>query len=364
MKILLNTPPLEETGGVANFYSCLRNYLKSEVVYFIIGKRGKESPWLSLFRLMADYIRFIGALCRSNFDIIHLNPSLLPRSVLRDAVFIIIARAFSKKTVVFIHGWNKEYERSLRHHGMCFLRMTFLHADAIIVLASEFQRSLQLMGYTGPIYVMTTTFDDALLPKDNVQRIWIDAKESFNILFLSRIELQKGIIEALQSLALIQSVHPNVHMTIAGTGSALEEARHYVRDNDIHNVDFLGYIRGEKKARAYLQAHCYLFPTNWGEGMPITIVEAMAFGLPVITRPVGAIADFFRDGEMGFLTESMDPMILAKLVERLLLAPELCERISDTNREYAMHHFSAHIVADRLRSIYQSIMKVESVENN
>jgi glycosyltransferase involved in cell wall biosynthesis len=213
------------------------------------------------------------------------------------------------------------------------------------------------MGYTGPIHVITTTFDSTLLSTAKRYRTRTNAKEPFNILFLSRVERQKGIIEALQSLAIVQAMHPNVHLTVAGTGNALEEARHYVRKNKIPNVKFIGYVRGSQKAQAYSLAHCCLFPTTWGEGMPITVVEAMAFGLPVITRPVGALADFFRDGEMGFLTESKDPAVFAQLVERLLIAPDLCKRMSRTNREYAMCHFTAPSVAARLGAIYQAIVK-------
>ena len=157
---------------------------------------------------------------------------------------------------------------------------------------------------------------------------------------------------SLKALAILQEKYPNVHLTVAGTGAALEEARQYVADNRILNVTFAGYVRGEEKAEVYSHAHCCLFPTWHPEGMPITVVEAMAFGLPVITRPVGALADFFRDGEMGFLTESRDPAVFAQLVGRLIEDPELCTRIDHTNRRYAHDRFAASVVARELLRLY------------
>ncbi|MHB0960789.1 MAG: glycosyltransferase family 4 protein [Pirellulaceae bacterium] len=360
MKVLLNTPPLDRLGGVANFYLDLRGHIGDEVVYFYIGRRNGESPLLAVFRLLADYLRFVWVLWRQRFDIVHLNPSLGPLAIWRDGIFVLIARAFGKKTVVFMHGWNRDYEQRIRRRGMWLFRLTYFRVDAVIVLANEFQASLRSMGYVGPVEVMTTTFNSDLLSGAKRCRTRTDSSEPFHILFLSRIERQKGIMESLRAFAILQANQPNVRMTVAGTGAALEEAQEYVRHNNVRNVAFLGYVRGQQKTEAYSRAHCCLFPTYWGEGMPITVVEAMAFGLPVITRPVGALADFFRDGEMGFVTESKDPAVFAQLVARLMEMPNLCEQMSRTNREYAMRHFAAPGVAARLRATYQTVIAGEA----
>lgn len=362
MKVLLNTPPLDCMGGVATFYLNLREHLGDEIVYFHTGRRNGESSLRSVLRLVVDYMRFVLVLCQTHFDIVHLNPSLGLRAIWRDAVFILIARAFRKKTVVFMHGWNKDYEEALRKRGLWLFQITYLRVNAFMVLASEFKLDLRFMGYTGPVHIVTTTFDSALLQQASGYKKRTNSKEPFNILFLTRIERQKGIFEALESLAILQTIYPNVHMTVAGTGTALEEAQKYVIDNNIHNVEFVGYVRGRQKTENFSTAHCYLFP-SYSEGMPISVVEAMAFGLPVITRPVGALADFFRDGEMGFLTASKDPAVFARLVEQLIVAPALCDKMSRINREYAMGRFSSSSVVDRFSSIYRNVATADALNS-
>src|SRR3712207_2970921 len=91
--------------------------------------------------------------------------------------------------------------------------------------------------------------------------------------------------------------------------------------------DSSGYVRGADKIAALRTADVYLFPTEYGEGLPISILEAMAMQLQVVTRPVGGIADFFVDGEMGFVSDSVDPTVFADLVERLIDDRQLRLRI-------------------------------------
>jgi glycosyltransferase involved in cell wall biosynthesis len=91
--------------------------------------------------------------------------------------------------------------------------------------------------------------------------------------------------------------------------------------------------------------------------MPGSVVEAMAFGLPVITRPVGGIADFFKDGEHGFITSSRRPDVFADLMERLLGNKKLYKKISLLNFQYAQSNFLASGAAARLEKIYDSVLK-------
>lgn len=76
-------------------------------------------------------------------------------------------------------------------------------------------------------------------------------------------------------------------------------------------------LQEKKKIETFISHDIYCFPT-YGEGMPVSLLEAMAFGFPVVTRPVGGIKDFFENGKHGFLTNSKDPEIFAELIEKFL----------------------------------------------
>ena len=111
----------------------------------------------------------------------------------------------------------------------------------------------------------------------------------------------------------------------------------------------------EEKRKVFDASDVYLFPSH-EEGMPISVLEAMAFGLPIVTRPVGALKDFFEDGKHGFITESRSPEILASLLEKLISNKKLRHDISNYNFHYARTRFLASKVSKRLENIYSSLL--------
>ena len=108
----------------------------------------------------------------------------------------------------------------------------------------------------------------------------------------------------------------------------------------------MGALSGEERLRAYRKAD-FFFP-SYGEGMPTVVLEAMAFGLPVVTRRVGGLVDFFEDGKMGRITDSLDPNVYADMIEPFLNNPEYCLRTSYYNYQYAQEHFLATKVGRKI----------------
>jgi glycosyltransferase involved in cell wall biosynthesis len=177
-----------------------------------------------------------------------------------------------------------------------------------------------------------------------------------HILFLSRIEKEKGIYAAIDSYSLLKKRCPMAVLTIVGDGSELGTSRDYVAEKGIPDVHFKGYLCGMAIQEAFAEADVYLFPTWHGEGLPISILEAMVFGLPVLTRPVGGISDFFEDGTMGFLLESKDPAIWAEKLEQLACNRERVLEMGEYNHRYAAGRFRPDNVVKRLEAIYEKVM--------
>ena len=357
-RVLLNAPDPSRQGGVASFYGTLRPYLPEEVDLFTTGARTEvESTAGKIQRFFQDYIRFFRTLRKGNYEIVHLNPSLGSAALVRDGLFLLIAKALSKKVVVFNHGWNLDYEKVLRRRWLVPFRTVFFRADAFVLLAGAFRDSLIEMGYKGPVHLGSTCVDDSVfasVPK--AARTRGVKTDVFDVLFLTRVERPKGIFEALDAYRLIKVEHPQVRLTIAGEGAGLPDARSYVKEHQLQDVVFRGYLQGTAKEEAFLSSHCYLFPSHT-EGMPLSVLEAMAYGLPVVTRPVGGIRDFFEDGKMGYTTESLDAEVFAHLLERLLESPADCETIGAYNQQYAAEHFAASRVASWLLMVYKSLLQ-------
>jgi len=114
----------------------------------------------------------------------------------------------------------------------------------------------------------------------------------------------------------------------------------------------LGYVKGKEKIKVFTEHDVYCFPTYHDEGMPNSVLEAMAFGMSIITTPIGGIKDFFKNGKMGYLCETAKPEKIAESIETIICDKnQICD-VALYNYAYAKKHFMASIVADKLLKIY------------
>ncbi len=355
MFVLLTTPALERGGGVAHCCRVLRPHLSPSIEYLIMGERNPgERGVRCCGRMLRDYRHFCRRLRSGPCDVVHLNTSLAPKATIRDGLFLLLAKWFGKKVVVFWHGWDPSCEEAIRRRFLFLFRWVYFRADACIVLATQFQSVLRELGYDKPIYLQTMVVPDEVFALADGQRAHRTRHDAANILFLARVVKAKGIYEAIDAFRIVQAKHSSVRLTIAGDGSELKAVKEYVRAQNIGGITFLGWVRGPSKLEAFANADLYLFP-SYHEGMPNSVLEAMACGLPVVTRPVGGVRDFFENGRMGFLTESKEPQVFASLVEDLAVDEPLRRQMGNYNRTYAYDRFRGSQVAKRLTDIYRDV---------
>lgn len=337
MNILIVVPSFEILGGVANHYMGLHPYWTNHVIYSFQGRR-KKIP--AIIMLIPDYTKYLYLLIFKNVDVVFVNPSLCRYQLIRDAIYIWLARLFKKKVVTFIHGWDWKTATYLTKHSLMFLN-TFGKSKFIYCLGSDFRNRLIEQGIKCPILLTTTKVSDELIADFNISKRNGEIRE---ILFLARLEKSKGIYQTLEAYKKLKSVYPYLSLSICGSGSEEQSAKKYVNDNNIADVRFYGNVSGSEKITRFSKADIYILPTTHHEGMTTSILEGMAFGLPIISRPIGGIVDFFIQGKMGFLLDSTDAYDYAERIEFLLKRPGLVKQIAINNYQYAIQHFLASSV--------------------
>ncbi len=349
MKILINTPSLKLLGGVANHYLGLKDYWTEDVKYNTVGKRSHKSR-SGLLWLPFDIVKFIFRLLSFRPDVVLLNPSLGKSALKRDFIFLSIANKMGFKIVILIHGFDWDYAKTVDKH---WVSTNLNNASLILVLANAIKETLYGWGVSVPIALTTTKVNDKIL--DGYLPSLNRTGKVFNILFLSRIEKTKGIFIAIDSYNILKRQYHNLRLTIAGDGNDLENAKEYVKKNNIRDVIFTGRLDGKAVAEAYINADIYSFPSYYGEGMPTSVLEAMAFGLPVFTRNVGGLVDFFENGKMGYISDSLDASDFAKAMVPYIEDAELTRKVSIYNAEYAKSHFMASHVAKNIEQYCKQI---------
>lgn len=347
MKVLFNIPNLLLPGGVSNHYKGLKPHWSLQFKYNEVSRRFFLPGYLIL---PFDYLKFIGLCVFGRFNLIVLNPSLGKSALKRDGLFLKLAKIFGKKVVIFFHGWNPEMVAKISEQPKSFVN-TYNRANRFLVLSTAFKDDLRQWGITKPIELTTTKISDDLLEGFDIR---IRQKEVTNLLFLTRIEVYKGIYVAIETYKILKVKYPELSLTIAGDGSQLDAVKELLKGEAIEDVEVLGHVSNEKLVQAFHQASIYILP-SYSEGMPTSVLEAMAFGLPVITRPVGGLNDFFENENMGNLIESFEPEDYSKAIINLIKNPDELFKIAKYNHHFAKQNFMASQVAVQLENMLTNV---------
>ena len=348
MRVLINTPNWKhpELGGVSSHFYGLQPYWTENVRYNIVGSRNK--PGRGWFWLPWDILKTIWKILFFRPDVLMVNTSLARNALRRDSLFINIAHALGVHPVVHFHGFNVNYAKCIDVQK--FLSF-FRYAESFIVLSKAIKEQLEVWGVKCPIYLSTTKVDEKLISDISLERRRGQIK---TILYLGRVEREKGIFLSLDIYSLLQCKYPQLNYVVVGGGTDLNNAKQYAHEKGIKNIDFTGPLTGKALKQQFVNADLYLF-TSFHEGMPTSVLEAMCFGLPIITRPVGGLVDFFENGKMGKMIDSFVPEDFIEPIDNFICHPELVQTISYYNHRYGTSHFLASQVANHLEMILREI---------
>lgn len=356
---MITVPKLAAPGGVSAFWNALLPsfYQQDDVIVetLEIGGHGKN-----IFGPILDQYRFNKAVAQKT-DLVFLNPSLGFKSFFRDGVF---ARRLSKKGinfVVFFHGWDLDFEKKVSNQYLKFFKNSYANAETIFVLSAAFGNTLKEWGYSGNIVVETTTIDARLVNNFDIEQKYPVAYplDKIKILFLSRLLDEKGIYETIDAFKSLKLKFPILELIIAGDGEVFEKVVAYAKN--IEDVQMTGHVSGDEKARLFSSCQLYCLP-SYSEGLPTTVLEAMAFGLPIVTTPVGGLVDFFKEGKMGFFAKPKNSADLSAKLSQLVSDPKLCEKIGRYNYSYSHKRFLNTVVANRLYlHMKQSISEINPI---
>lgn len=188
-----------------------------------------------------------------------------------------------------------------------------------------------------------------------VRPAW-SSKTPPTILFLSNLLPEKGFLEVIRAAPIVRESIPDVRFQIAGSWAVdgdkrLAIERELIRSNTGADVSILGPLYGERKAEALANASLLAFPTYYqNEACPLVVLEAMAWGLPIVTTAAGDLGSIVLDGVNGLRCNPEDVQDLATKCIRLLSDLELAKTISENNlrrhnEQYSVAAFESKVAA-------------------
>lgn len=311
-KICMIVPGFEAKGGIA---SVVKGYLGSELeknytvryieTYCDGGKAAK------LRKALGAYLRFIRELVVFRPDLIHIHSSF-GASFYRKLPFIWAGAVLKIPVVNHIHGSEIDrFYRDASPIGKKLKKSALQSCDAVIALTDSwkscFEDTFDLRNVT-----VVKNYGRILPPSGS--------RQEHTVLFMGFLSRLKGCMDIPKTAACVKREIPDVRFVLAGSGSPEEvgQIRELAEQLGVQeNLYFPGWITGAEKDRMLQEAALFFLP-SYTEAMPMSILEAMGAGLPVVSSNVGGIPRLVEDGKTGYLCEPGDAQAFADAIVSLL----------------------------------------------
>ena len=338
-------------GGVS---AVVNNYYKAgldkKVNLRYIGTMVDGSKFRKLLRAFSSYLRFLVALLQ--MDILHVNMAA-DASFYRKKIFIDTAAFFHKKILIHEHGGDFQsfyYEKN-NENGRRLIRKTLNKAQVFVVLSQEWAEFFKPIVNKEKIIILENAVLIPPTPKTSY--------DDHNLLFLGRLCNEKGISELLDAVSIVSQKYPNIRLYLGGIWE----------DNNLKkkavilkkHVKYLGWIADKKKERCMEKCSVFVLPTYF-EGQPISLLEAMAKGMAVVSTEVGGIPQIVTSGRDGILIPPKDTQALAKSICELLDDTDTKKQLGINARARVTQSYNIRERVDELVAIYANMMRGDNYE--
>src|SRR5947199_7553617 len=266
-----------------------------------------------------------------------------------------LIRAWKNPSIVSFHGADVTVDMDRPTYREATLQM--LDAVTLVLVRSEsLRRALVDLGCDPEKIEIQRTgipleefpFRDRAAPQNREWR-FVQA---------GRLIEKKGLPVTLRSFSTFLKQHPNATLTVAGEGPLLPELQNLACELNIEErVSFSGFVSQDELREIYYRSHIFLHPSQTGrdgnqEGIPNSMLEAMATGLPVFATEHGGIPEAIENGVSGVLVPERDDEALARALLNAAQDPGFLSRIGHAGGNAVRKNFDLSTQAQRLEEIY------------
>lgn len=359
IKVVVLSPSLEAVSGVSTHARMLfaselaRDY---ELLHFQVGGEGRrETALQKLVRFTLSPFHLAFLLLSSGAELVHLNASLDPKAYWRDLVYSIVARLLGRRVVSQIHGGAMP-EDFFRGNVLLtwILRRFLVSSDAVSVLSSAELAAYRKFDPRIRVHLVPNAIDAADLAG---RTRTCNTDNPLKLVYVGRLVRTKGLFEIIEAMMELKRAGREFRLCIAGEGpdqAALIAASKNAGLEDC--IEFPGNVFGAEKWRLWLDSDVFVFPTYHKEGLPYSLLEAMAAGCVPVTTPVAAIPDVMRDREHGLFVPIKDASALALAVAALDDDRAGLFRMAEAARRRALEHYTVARLGDDFRKLYQGCL--------
>lgn len=286
-----------------------------------------------------------------NIKILHLHTAA-DGSFWRKAQLVKLGILFNKKVVLHIHASRfKDFYNEASARKRRWIRKILLMVDVLIVLSDSWKEWFIKIGIPERKIVVLhniTPYPTILADKKNNDN-------KIHFLFLGEIGKRKGIFDIIRCLSKHKiELENKIELRIGGNKNE-DELKRQIEDNQLQNiVKFEGWVGGNKKLELLNWADVFILP-SFNEGLPISILEAMSYSMPIISTPVGGIPEIVKDNRNGILVSPGNEDDIYKAIKKYLDNPNLI-KIEGSESFNIVKDYLPQSVMGHLKHIYENLI--------
>ena len=277
-----------------------------------------------------DLVRVLSKLRSGAYSVLFVHTATDWRSLIRDLPLLFVAPRRVGRVLLF-HGSGPYWLANPGHHLFKLATRARLSlSDSLLLLSTQDMDQWMRFYPSGHFQVVANAF----VGVDQAQRsgrATQDVGARPTLLFVGRLMAEKGVCDLLEAFVQVRS-QIDCRLVMVGDGPLAGELRRRAVQLEVDDsVDFTGYLAEPELSEVYSHANVFVLPT-YTEGFPTVILEAMSFGLPIVTTRVGGAPDHLTEGENALYVPLRQPKALADVLIGLLGDQSLREILGENNR--------------------------------
>jgi len=314
-----------------------------------------KNPLVKISRYLKIILKVIIKLIKYNPEIVYLAITAKGIGFYKDFPIALLAKLFGKRVVLHYHNKGVNLKQHLFVYDLMY---RILFKSTKVILLSE-RLYVDVKKYVKKKNVF---FCPNGIPYPNF-KVKISSKISKDkvpkLLFLSNLIEGKGVYVLLEALKILNFEGLKFQCNfVGGEGDiSLSQLNQKINNLNLQNcVSYLGKKYNDDKHKIFQSSDIFVFPTFYhNECFPLVLLEAMMFGLPVISTNEGGIPDIVKDGETGFIVEKQKPKQLAEKIKWFIENPEKAILVGKKGQEMFFKHYTLEVFEKRIIHILNQI---------
>ena len=282
------------------------------------------------------------------------SPNLVP--VLRDIFFLLIVRPFSRGTIFHYHaGGLPKYVKTSRFPVRLLANLALAKPNLGIEVSNSQLRESNYFSSERRV-VIPNGLD---VPVEKFKREKLEAVQK-RILFIAGLRKSKGVLDVIETALKIKQKESNFIIDIAGSWQEPETEKLFQHEISKHNLEdhimLHGRVAGDDKWKLYSSADIFFFPSYYeSENFPLVLIEAMAFGLPIVSTKWRGIPEMVENDHSGILCEVGKCDEFSQALYSLIIDQSLHEKMSAKARGLYLKKYTQRIFLDSMEKAFDSV---------